>query len=65
MALKTLACAIMVAHTHPSGNLQPSSVDEALTVKLKEASKIMDIALLDHLILSPESYYSFADVGLL
>lgn len=65
MALKSLACAIMVAHTHPSGNLQPSRVDEALTVKLKEAARIMDIALLDHLILSTESYYSFADEGFL
>lgn len=63
IALKALACSIMVAHTHPSGNLQPSKIDELLTVKLREAARIMDIVLLDHLILSTESYYSFADEG--
>jgi hypothetical protein len=54
---------IMIAHTHPSGNLKPSNADINMTYKLKEAAKLMDIRLLDHLIISTEGYYSFADNG--
>ena len=63
IALKALACNIILAHTHPSGNLTPSQADEELTRKLKEAAKLMDISLLDHLIITSETYFSFADEG--
>lgn len=63
IALKALACGMIIAHTHPSGQLKPSRSDEVLTNKLKEAAKLMDISLLDHLIVSTEGYYSFADEG--
>jgi DNA repair protein RadC len=65
IALKALACAIVIAHTHPSGSLKPSRADEELILKLREAAKLMDILLLDHLILSTEGYYSFADEGVM
>lgn len=64
-ALKALACSIILAHSHPSGNLTPSRADEGLTDKIKEAGKLLDIKVLDHIILSQESYFSFADAGLL
>ena len=63
IALKCLASGIILAHTHPSGELNPSRADKDLTQKLKEASKLMDISLLDHLIITSEAYYSFADEG--
>lgn len=62
-ALKTNASSIILAHNHPSGNLNPSDSDIKLTQKLVEAGKILEITMLDHLILTPESYYSFADEG--
>lgn len=65
IALKCVACGIIVAHNHPSGNLKPSETDIALTRKIKEAGKLLDITLFDHIILSNEGYYSFADEGLL
>ena len=65
VALKSNACKIIVAHSPPSGNLTPSSADLKITERLKEAAKLMDIALLDHLILTTESFYSFANEGLL
>jgi len=64
IALKCLASGIILAHTHPSGELNPSRADKELTQKLKEAAKLMDISLLDHLIITLEAYYSFADEGL-
>ena len=64
-ALKALACGIILAHSHPSGNLRPSKADEDLTCRLREAGRLLDIKVLDHLILSQESYFSFADAGLL
>ena len=63
IALKSLSCGLILAHTHPSGNLQPSRNDIDLTHNLREAAKMMDIRLLDHLIISNEGYYSFADEG--
>jgi len=54
-----------VAHNHPSGNLKPSRADEELTRKLKEAAAFHDIKLLDHLIITKEAYFSFANDGLL
>jgi len=63
-ALKCCACSIFLAHNHPSGGLTPSEADKSLTRKLKEAGKLLDITVLDHLILSPEErYVSFADEG--
>lgn len=59
------ATAMIVAHNHPSGNLKPSEPDIRLTKKLKEASEIMDIRLLDHLIIGDQGYFSFADEGLI
>ncbi len=54
-----------LAHNHPSGTLKPSRQDEQLTSKMKEAGSFLDIKVLDHLIVTSESYYSFADEGLL
>jgi len=64
-ALEESVVSIIVFHNHPSGNLRPSKADEALTQKLNQASKIMDIKLLDHVIVGSGGYYSFADHGLL
>lgn len=64
-AVEQEAVSIIVAHNHPSGSLRPSKADEVLTQKLNQASKIMDIKLLDHIILSDKGYFSFADEGLL
>ena len=64
-ALKRNASAIILAHNHPSGNLKPSRADEELTQKIKSGGAFLDIKVLDHIILSKEGYYSFADEGLL
>ena len=63
--LKANATAFLIVHNHPSGKLAPSDADRQITRKIKEASKILDITLLDHLIITAESYYSFADEGIL
>jgi DNA repair protein RadC len=63
VALKSLATSVIIAHNHPSGNLQPSQSDIQLTRKVKEAGQVMDIKLLDHLIITKDGYYSFADEG--
>jgi DNA repair protein RadC len=64
-ALLQLANQLIIAHNHPSGNLQPSAADKELTRKLKEAAAWMDIRLLDHLIVAGGSYLSLADEGLM
>ena len=64
-ALKANACSLVLSHNHPSGNLKPSRQDEELTRKIKEAGSYLDIKVLDHLIVTNESYYSFAVEGLL
>jgi DNA repair protein RadC len=64
-ALKSLSSAIFIAHSHPSGNLTPSKSDIDLTIRLREAAKLMDIILLDHLILTRETYLSMAAEGLI
>lgn len=64
-ALEEDATAIVLCHNHPSGNLQPSRADEELTKKIKEAAAFFDIRILDHIIVSEEGYYSFADDGML
>lgn len=65
IALKCLASGIILAHNHPSGEINPSRADKELTQKLKEAAKLMDILLLDHLIITESNYYSFADDGVI
>jgi DNA repair protein RadC len=66
VALKTAASGIILCHNHPSGNLQPSAQDKEITQKIIAASKLLDITILDHMIVSLENtFYSFADEGLL
>jgi DNA repair protein RadC len=64
-ALKANCCGIIVSHNHPSGNLKPSRQDEELTQKIKNAGQLLDIKLFDHVIVTNETYFSFADEGLL
>lgn len=64
-ALKANACNLILSHNHPSGNLRPSRGDEELTSKIKEAGKFLDIQVSDHIIVTSEGYFSFADEGLL
>jgi DNA repair protein RadC len=64
-ALKACASAIILCHNHPSGNKQPSLADLQLTKKVKEGGALLDIAVLDHLILTSEGYLSMADEGLM
>ncbi|MGI6572390.1 MAG: JAB domain-containing protein [Fermentimonas sp.] len=61
--LKTAASSIILVHNHPSGNLTPSDADIKITKKLKEACRLMDINLLDHLVISNSGFYSLADNG--
>jgi DNA repair protein RadC len=64
-ALEEDAVSLVLCHNHPSGSLKPSRADEDLTFKIKEAAKYFDIKILDHLIVSNDGYYSFADEGIL
>lgn len=64
-ALDNLASSIIVCHNHPSGNTQPSDADVKITEKLKKASEMLEIKLLDHVIIADKAYFSFADEGLI
>ena len=64
-AISELASGIILAHNHPSGNLTASQADIDLTRKIREAGKLLEIQVLDHLILAGEKYFSFADEGML
>ena len=64
-ALKANATSLMITHNHPSGNLAASEADKNINKKIKEAGRLLDITLLDSLIITTESYYSFADEGAL
>jgi DNA repair protein RadC len=64
-ALDAEATSIILCHNHPSGSLKPSRADEDLTFKIKEAARFLDIAVVDHIIVSEQGYYSFSDEGLL
>lgn len=64
-ALKALASGMVLAHNHPSGSLKPTSADIEQTRKLCEAGKVLDISVLDHLILTTDGYFSFADEGMM
>jgi DNA repair protein RadC len=65
IALKCCACGIILAHNHPSGELFAGREDIGLTTKLKAAGKFLDIQVLDHLIISADGFYSFADEGMM
>lgn len=64
-AVESLASGIILAHNHPSGNLKPSNSDIRLTERIAKALSIFDCAVMDHIILTEESFYSFADEGLI
>lgn len=64
-AVDSLSCAVILAHNHPSGNKQPSQNDRNMTKKVKEALKLFEIQVLDHIILTSESYFSFGDEGII
>jgi DNA repair protein RadC len=63
LAIQHLASGLILCHNHPSGNLKPSQADLQLTQKIKAGASLLDINLLDHLIISDQKYYSFADEG--
>ncbi|GGB71363.1 DNA repair protein RadC [Flavobacterium suaedae] len=65
MALEHNAVAVILAHNHPSGTLKPSEQDKQITQQLKVAGHALDIKVLDHLIITEKSYYSFVDEGIL
>jgi DNA repair protein RadC len=63
IALQNASSSIILAHNHPSGNLNPSEGDKAITEKIKNACAFFDMKLLDHIIITDESYYSFNESG--
>lgn len=64
VALKCNASGILISHNHPSGNLNPSDTDKEITKKIKQASEIFDIKMIDHIIITHLGYYSFLDNGI-
>ena len=65
LALKSLASFIIIAHNHPSGNLFPSASDTEVTKKVRDAGQLMNITLIDHIIITKEGYFSYADEEML
>ena len=65
VALKANASSIILSHNHPSGNIKPSDTDITLTNKIKRAGDALDMSVLDHLILTQDAYYSFADESIM
>src|SRR5690625_5670089 len=63
IALEEMATGMILAHNHPSGNLKPSKADYLITQKVKKAAETLDLNVLDHLIVTQKSYFSFADEG--
>jgi DNA repair protein RadC len=63
--VESLASSVILCHNHPSGNINPSDADKALTKRCKEALQLVDTIVLDHIIISEEGHFSFADEGLL
>jgi DNA repair protein RadC len=63
MALLSHSTSVVLAHNHPSGNLTPSAPDEHLTRRVQDALKLIECQLIDHIIITTEGYYSFADEG--
>ena len=64
-AVDSLATSVILCHNHPSGVLSPSSADKAITKKVKDGLALLDVRLLDHLIITSSSYFSFLDEGLI
>ncbi len=64
-AVENYASSIIICHNHPSGNLKPSEADMRITKNIKEAGKLMEIPLLDHLIITENGFYSFSDEGMM
>lgn len=64
-ALLSNATSIILVHNHPSGSLKPSKADKEITIKIRDAGKILDINVLDHIIVTSESYFSFMNEGLM
>ena len=62
-ALSHNAAAMIIAHNHPSGDCEPSEADKRITNRLKDALKLIDVRILDHLIVSADNSYSFANHG--
>ena len=65
IAMEHLSSSIILCHNHPSGNLKPSIEDISLTKKIKEAGTLLEIPILDHIIITDTSYFSFADEGMM
>jgi len=65
LALKLNAAALIIAHNHPSGVVEPSAADESITIRIKKACELVDIRLLDHLIVSTTGSTSLAEKGIL
>lgn len=61
ISLAQHATSIILGHNHPSGNIQPSEADVAITKKVRESGQLFAVAVLDHIIIGDDSYYSFAD----
>lgn len=64
-AIDSLSKGVILCHNHPSGNLTPSDADRQITEKIKQGLKLFDISVLDHIILTENSYYSFCNEGIL
>ena len=64
-ALEHRSSSLILAHNHPSGNLQPSQSDRSITFKIRDAAQLFDIQIADHIIVGHETYFSFADEGIL
>jgi len=64
-ALLCNASALILSHNHPSGNLNPSEADKSITKKISKAGKVLEIDVLDHVIITKNSYFSFADEGIM
>ena len=65
IALKAKASSIILAHNHPSGNINTSLIDKQITKKLKQGGAILDIQLCDHIIVNVDGFYSYSDDGLI
>ncbi|MFW5850638.1 MAG: RadC family protein [Bacteroidota bacterium] len=64
-AIELLSSALILCHNHPSGNINPSDADRNITTKMKQTALLFDCAVLDHIIVTAHSYYSFADEGII
>lgn len=66
VALKAMASGIIISHNHPSGNVKPSLSDDAITQKMRDAGKLLEIPVLDHIIVAPHhGYFSYVDAWMM